>query len=356
MHLSTLKTIQRNFVKELRLVQTGKPSSLSFIVNQIPSSPLVKDGEVFQVLSIGGDVTKVALIKKQKGTHCLLKQLTFEQPPFGTKQDFLACVEAHLAPSVTTLALNFAQALTPVFKDNRLDGILLNGTKESTFNGLIGKPVGQTIEAHFAKKGRHVTVSVANDAVCLLLSGLIKYPWQELAGGIVGTGVNFSLFTKGDNIVNLETGSFNKFPQTKEGKFIDKTSVKPGLSLFEKETSGAYLYKRFNRLVKEGKTSFPHLTATKELDIVMLTGKPAVSKLAKNTLEQSAKLIACQIAGITAIKQNNMTFVMEGSLFWKGLQYKQVVEKTVRKLIPDYAVTFVEIPNSPIVGAAKLVS
>ncbi|MBI2430808.1 MAG: hypothetical protein HYV39_02230 [Candidatus Levybacteria bacterium] len=356
MDLPVLKVIQRNFVKELETAKSGKKSSLSFIVNQLPTTALVKDGQLFQVLSIGGGVTKVALIKKQKGTHCLLKQLTFQQPPFKTLQDFLSCVETHLAPSVTTLALNFAQAITPVFKHNRLDGILLNGTKESAFKGLIGKAVGQTIEAYFAKKGRRITVSLANDAVCLLLSGLIKYPWRELAGGIVGTGVNFSFFTTENHIINLEAGNFNKFPQTEEGKLIDKASVRPGSSLFEKETSGAYLYKHFNHMIEKQKVSFPPLSETKELDIVMLTGKPAVSKLAQNTIRQSAQLIACQIAGITRFKQTDITFVMEGSLFWKGLSYKQIVEETVKKLVPEYTVTFVEIPNSPIIGATKLVS
>ncbi len=355
MHLSTLKTIQRNFIKELEYAENGKKSSLSFIANEIPYSPLVKDGQIFQVISIGGGVTKVALIKKQGSTHCLLKQLMFEQAPFTTKQDFLSCIEAHLAPSVTTLALNFAQALTPILKNDKLDGILIDGTKESTFKGMIGKPVGQTIEEYFAKKGRYISVSVANDVICLLLSGLPKYHWQELAGGIVGTGVNFSFFINKDNIVNLEAGNFNKFSQTEGGKFIDKTSLKPSGGLFEKETSGAYLYKQFNHKLETHKVSFPKISATKELDILILTDKPIISKLAQNVLEQSARLIACQIAGIIKFKQKNMTFIMEGSLFWKGLKYKQIVEDTVKKLVQNHTVTFVEIPNSPIIGAAKLV-
>lgn len=356
MDLLTLKTIQKNFLTELQHAKDGKLSSLSYIINHVPSSPLIKNGEIFETLSIGGGVTKVALLKKQNGTHCLLKQLTFEQPPFTTKQDFLSCIEAHLAPSVTTLAINFAQALTPIFKHNKLDGILIDGTKESTFKGMIGKTVGQTIETYFSKKARHISVSVANDVICLLLSGLPKYHWQELAGGIVGTGVNFSFFINKDSIVNLEAGNFNKFSQTEEGKFIDKTSIKPGAYLFEKEASGAYLYKQFNHKIETHKVSFPKITATKELDILILTDKPIISKLAQNVLEQSAQLIACQIAGITKFKQKNMTFIMEGSLFWKGLNYKQIVEDTVKKLVPDYSVAYVEIPNSPIIGATKLVS
>lgn len=355
MHLSTLKKIRDSFIKELTAVKNGKKSSLSFIINAIPTIPLVKDNQVFQVISIGGGVTKVALVKKQNNTHCLLKQISFEQPPFATKQDFLACIEAHLAPSVTTLAINFAQPLIPVFNRNKLDGILIGTTKESAFRGMIGKPIGQTIEAYFAKKGKRIAVSVANDVVCLLLSGLAKYPWQELAGGIVGTGVNFSFFVKKDNIVNLETGNFNKFPQTEEGKFIDKISIKSGSSLFEKETSGAYLYKRFNLILDTHKISFPKISSTKELDI-LLTGNLTVAKLAQNILRRSGELIACQVAGIASFKKRDTVFIMEGSLFWKGLKYKEVVEETVKKLTPLYSVSFVEIPNSPIIGATKLVA
>ena len=53
MDTKTLKTIQSNFLQELQDASLGKKTSLRFIVHKIPSSSLVKMGEVFEVLVIG---------------------------------------------------------------------------------------------------------------------------------------------------------------------------------------------------------------------------------------------------------------------------------------------------------------
>ncbi|MBI4079190.1 MAG: hypothetical protein HY429_02740 [Candidatus Levybacteria bacterium] len=75
-------------------------------------------------------------------------------------------------------------------------------------------------------------IAVANDVVRLVLSGLTKYSWTSLAGGIVGTGTNLSFFLDEHYVVNLESGNFNKFMQSDEGKSIDSHSVVPGNQLF----------------------------------------------------------------------------------------------------------------------------
>lgn len=51
-----------------------------------------------------------------------------------------------------------------------------------------------------------------------------------------------------------------------------------------------------------------------------------------------------------------MVFNMEGSLFWKANDYKEMVEKTVKQLVPKYNVSFIGIKDSGILGAAKLIS
>jgi hypothetical protein len=50
-----------------------------------------------------------------------------------------------------------------------------------------------------------------------------------------------------------------------------------------------------------------------------------------------------------------MTFIMEGSLFWVGWHYKAMVEKYVSQLT-TYTVTFEEIKDCGVIGAAKLVT
>ncbi len=355
MHLTTLKKIQKNFLLELDNAKTGKPSSLSYIPNRIPSIPLVKNREIFETLSIGGGFTKKALAQKTNDTIEILNQSVQQQSPFKTKKDFLEVVSNLLEKNIKVLAVNLAQAVDPVFENNKLDGILPYATKESTLTGLIGKKVGEEIEQYILKKrSKKLTVSVANDTICLALSGLTKYSWENLVCGIVGTGYNLAFFDKKNDVINLESGNFNKLQQTETGKIIDQSSVKPGAYIFEKETAGGYLYKHFNIICKQKNIKTHLLKNSKDLDFAAQSSNFEISTISKEILQNSAMLVACQISAMAEYKQKNITCVMEGSLFWKGFGYKETVAETVKKLT-EFNVDIVEIENSPILGAAKLV-
>ena len=354
---SRLKLISSSFLRELKQTYKNERTSLGFIVHKLSPTPLIKEGENFEVLVVGGSVMKKALIKKTKRGINVLKVENEKNIYFNNGNDFLDLVAKELYSDVKTLALDFAYPLQPIFENGKLDGIFLGSTKGVKLHSLIGKRIGKTIEDHVLKKvKKKIKVSVANDTVCLMLSGLSKFRWQNLAAGIVGTGLNFALFTNKNHLVNLESASFNKFTQTKEGKIVDRASDKPGKSLFEKETAGGYLYKHFNITLKEKNLSFSPIKSTKELNRVSLSNIKNASHIAKDLIKRSAQFVACQVAGITLFKKQNMVFVMEGSLFWKGSNYKKIVEKTVRQLVPKYKIHFAEIGNSSIVGAAKLIS
>ena len=388
-NISQLKTIQQNFVKELKAANAGKKTSLPFIIHKLSSLPIVKDGEVFQALVIGGSIFKRALCRKVKDRISILKKETEKPLSFKTENEFLRFIEREMYSDVNVLTLNFAYPLKPVFEKGKLDGILLAVTKEGGFHGLVGKQIGKEIERYIlAKRNKKIKVAVANDTVCLLTSGLSKFKKENLAAGIVGTGFNIAFFISRDELVNLESANFDKFPRSQEGRIIDKQSAKPGKSLFEKETAGAYLYKHFNLIIKEKKIKYPQISSTEELDRISRKKIPQVSEIAKNLITRSAQLVACQIAGIAEFKQirhsgeprfdrgdsripkgnkrfwtsqndektRGIIFNMEGSLFWNANNYKETVEQTVKKLILEYSVKFVEIENSAILGAAKLVA
>lgn len=376
-----LKNTQRNFHKELRDAFFGKKTSLPFIVQQIPSSSLVRKGEIFEALTIGGSIIKKALVKKTTEGVEIVEEHDEKPVSFSSEKDFLSYINNELASNVSTLALNFAYPIKPVFENARppatsskqsdskqvdvagevgrgkLDGILLAVTKEGAFHGLIGKRIGKEIENYvLAKRNKRIKVAVANDTVCLLTSGLDRFQKKELAAGIVGTGLNFAFFLDENRLVNLESANFDKFIQSEEGKIIDRQSQQPKEYTFEKETAGAYLYKHFNLIIKERGLKFSPIASTRQLNEISLENISEVSTIARDLLIRSAKLVACQIAGITEFKKRSMVFIMEGSLFWKGNLYKKTVEKTVKQLMPQYTVEFVEIENSAIMGAAKLVS
>ena len=247
MNAETLKSITGNFVTELEKAKNGIKTSLPFIRHQLSLKPKVKKGEVFQVLRIGGSIYQNALVKRVHGKIAIVKSTQKPLPIFATQEIFLKFIDKTLNPDVAHLALNFAYPMEPVSRDGYLDGRLVAGIKEHSFTGLVGTLVGETIEKHIKNKyHRTVHAAIANDTVCLLLSGLTQFRWQGLVGGIIGTGVNFAIFLDEGTIVNLESAEFNKFPQTPEGKLIDKASKLPTSHLFEKEIAGGYLYQHFN--------------------------------------------------------------------------------------------------------------
>ncbi|MBI3485472.1 hypothetical protein HY025_00845 [Candidatus Daviesbacteria bacterium] len=356
MQVSEVVSIQQNFLTELKDANSGKKTSLPFIIHQLPESSLVKDGEVFQVIVIGGSVCWKAFVKKEAGKIKVLKQLGIN-PVFLIKyQDLPDFIERELDKNVRVLAINFAFPMDPIFEKGRLDGKLISGSKEYEFKGLIDKKVGEEIEKYVQKKqNRKITVSVANDTICLLLSGLTKFSWEQLVGGIVGTGINFAFFLDEKKLVNLEAANFDKFLLSNEAKELDKSSVHPGRALLEKEVSGAYLYKLFNTALNKQNLNHQPLSSTKDLDELMIGEDKKLANLAKHFMDRSSELVSVEMGGIALFKKTNLVFIMEGSLFWLGLGYKRHIKAILDKTIPDLDIKFTKIENSTVLGAAKLV-
>lgn len=356
METSTLLTVRDAFVQQLLQSARGTKTSLPFIRHRLPSMSHVKQGERFQVLVIGGSVYKSAIVKATEMGIQILEQYEAPISIFESKEAFLSFIASLVDPEISELSINFAFPMTPELVDNRMEGILVGAGKEHSFQGLFGERLGQSIKEYLEAKGHRLNVSIVNDTICLLLSGLTEYPKETLAAGIVGTGLNFAIFLPNGEAINLESALFDKFPVSEAVKRIDAASRKPGKALFEKATSGAYLYQLFNEEIKLQKLDIPPLTSTEELSVLASHGTSDVpSRLAMKTEFDSAELVSCQIAGITELYGHDTAFVMEGSLFWKGYRYKETVEQTVSRLT-SHGVSFIHIPDSGILGAAKLLS
>lgn len=350
-----LQTIKNNFLSELEKANSGEKTSLPFIVHEIPEFSIVKDSEVFQVIVIGGTYGISAEVEKN-GTSCkILSQKKINLPLLSNKESLFLLLDQLFLDSTRVLVINFAFPIIPVFENGKLDGKLLRGTKGHALRGLVDQKIGEEVEKYILeKRNKEILVSAANDTVCLLLSGLETAVSHKLAAGIVGTGMNFAFFLDSYRLVNLESADFNKFTVSPEAHEIDMESANPSHSLTEKETAGAYLYKHFNIKLRHNHIAHPAITSTEELNTLASQNKDEVGEIAKNLLRHSAELVACQMAAIMEFRKTDMTFVMEGSLFWKGFDYKNIVEKTLEE-ISQYKAEFVEVKDSGVVGAAHLV-
>src|SRR3989338_7101044 len=165
--------VYTNFLSSLLNAQTHRPSSLPFIINQLPSEPVVNAGEPFQAISIGGTNYKSALFNLgHDGQLIMYDREASQRPYFNNRDDVLGFIQGLVDPSIEYIAINFASPLKPEFRNGLLDGRLFKATKFDRFEGLIDYPLGQTIEEFF---GHSVKVTVANDTICLLLAGITKY-------------------------------------------------------------------------------------------------------------------------------------------------------------------------------------
>lgn len=356
MQLQTLKEITQNVTTELEKATKGEQTSFPFIKHRLSPQSLVKDDETFQIMVIGGSVFKKCLAKKKGARIILSERFQESQVPFPTKQSLLEYVARHLHANVSVLAINFAYPLTPIFEHGKLDGILFSGSKENTFEGLVGEKVCAEIEKYlYETMQRKIQISIANDTVNLLLSGLTKFNWRGLSAGIMGTGMNFAIFLDKETTVNLEAANFDKFPLSKTGKTIDDKSVAPGTSFLEKETAGAYLYRHFNLLLKEKNIDQSELASTKDLRNLLDQPESDAKQLAKELFEKSAQLLSCIIVGIANFYNTESVFIMEGSLIWDNM-YNKIVRKTIIDLEPKFPIKLEEIAECHFFGPAKLVA
>ena len=356
MDFTTIQVIKNYFLNELETASSNTPTSLPFIKHNLSPKSIIKENQTFQTIVIGGSIYQKAIMKKSNGNLKILNLDQGPQPSFLSKEDLMIFIESHVDPQVSVIALNFAYPMTPINRDGLLDGTLQSGSKENTFSGLVGKNVGEEIEKYFFEKfNRNIRVSVANDTICLLLSGLVHHNWDKIAAGIVGTGLNFAIFLDEATTVNLEAANFDKFPLSEAGKFIDSISVAPGYALYEKEVSGAYLYKHFNFELKKRNLNIAEINSTKELEALISHSDYKISALASEILNRSASLVAAQIAGILEFSKRDLVFIMQGSLYWKGSNFKETVEKLVADLTPEYKASYENVLHSDLFGAAKLV-
>lgn len=355
-HTPNYQKIKQNFYQELLFASVGKPSSISFIKHHFSGKSLVKEG-VIQGIVIGGTnfLLKTELINRN-GTRKILQINSGKLPALTNKKVLADFFKKHLDTRACAVGINFGFPLNPVIGSyGELDGILLYGTKEHTFTGLH-EAIGELVKSITPNK---IKVSVANDTVCLSLSG----NGSENGAFVAGTGFNMSLTLQVKNeksLVNLESGNFNKFTLSPILQKIDAESEVPGGQLFEKAISGKYLALYFNEKIKERNLSIPKISTSQELsELSQKNHTDDAGDLARAIITRSAFLVGAAIAGVYEFYNRPQTFSLigEGSLLWDGWQYFENIQKQLTKLgIPPGAIKIIHIKNSSINGAMGLLT
>lgn len=347
--MQDLEKIRDDFKKELENGKNGLDCSLPFLKTKIPGS--TNPSPFYQVMVIGGTNFSSADVMRS-GFNIDLSNIEKEKlGSFDMGEKLLEFILKKLNPDTEYLCLNFAFPMESLIRDNRLDGKLKWLTKEQQFSDLIGKNIGEEIEKFVEKKtNRKIKVAVANDIDCLLLSGLTVAEKKGITAMILGTGFNAGLFLSNDTLVNLEAGNFDKFAQSEAGMYVSDNSSDEDKSKFEKEISGAYLYKKFNYYAL--KNNLPTISSTQNLfDLAFGENTSDSLELAKKVIGEAAGLIASVLAGISMFKNSEIEVVIQGSLFTDG--FKDLVLEEYQKL-SNFSMRFYKIQNSSRLGAAYL--
>jgi hexokinase len=382
-----LPILTRIFYNELTAALSNQQSSIPCILN--PINKLTPKPGFGVAVSIGGTNGYASGFRINKaGAITFLNREIFSLPEQTTIDGlFTLITENVLAVAgkrkhTYPIGIGFAYPLRPFLHEGHIDGELPFMSKGRTIEGLVGKQVGREYHRFLIEKyGIDTRVSVANDAICLLLGG----DGADVAG-VVGTGLNFaywqsrgfiaplklrdlSNFSQAEVAVNIESRNFTGIPETTLRQIVDKKSDDPGYSLAEKEVSGAYLYKIFNAGKKEiiGE-DFPDLISTDQLND-MLTGAFVYPKLTTHNLQlttekfaerifrRSAQIVAIELCGILmkiGKTKGMVPIVMEGGLFWKAKNYSTFVNYYIHLILPELIPSFARLFGSSRRGIAIL--
>jgi hexokinase len=377
------------FRKEILIALSNQKSSLPTILN--PIHRMVPSPTFGVAVSIGGTngyasafrVSKFGAIKFTNRKMFFLPTDTSVENLFELITENIFAV-AKKRKKVFPIGLGFAYPLKPMLHSGFIDGEMLYETKGRVIKGLVGKKVGQEFHKYLKNKHKFDTkVSVANDAICLLLGG----DGADVAG-VVGTGLNFAYWEKRTNIapmklselagfgmgevgVNMESANFDAIDGTKLRKIVDRESVSVGHSLAEKECAGAYLYKIFNAGKKEllGE-EFPDISSTDQLNEIMMKAykypdeisedvKIKAREFAMQIFRRSAQIVAIELCG-TLLKigktKSIVSIIMEGGIFWKAHNYNTLVTFYINKILPEVIPSFARLFGSSRRGIAILAS
>ncbi|OAF71757.1 hypothetical protein A3Q56_00452 [Intoshia linei] len=268
---NTYDKISQLMNQEIENVLTNKNinNSLKMLNSFVKNVPLeAKDGK-YLALDLGGTHFRVSLIELH-GSIINSNHKIYEVPKeikrsttdelFNFVTDSLKNFLSLNNLSKEKLYLGFTFSF-PVSLKSLNEGIIISWTKNFQINDGIGKDVSKILMKHIQDKNINVVCrAIINDTVGCLMSTAFDHKLAKI-GVILGTGTNACYFEKTEKmktweerhdfksdqvLINTEWGCFGEngvldFILTKYDIELDKNSLNPTKSIFEKMISGMYL-------------------------------------------------------------------------------------------------------------------
>jgi len=424
------------FIQEMQAGLAGKDSSLAMIPTYIEVGREIPVGKPVIVLDAGGTNFRVATVyfgmplrlptqdvaagdPRQPQEGAVIEN--FVQKPMpgldreATKEEFFATIVEYMTDVVdVSSSVGFCFSYPTEILPNK-DGRLIRFCKEVKAKQVEGELIGENlvgaIEAAGYKAKKRVVI--LNDTVAALLAGISarrgslggapNRAFDSYVGFILGTGSNCCYIESNRNIakkshlepdreqvINVESGSFQKAPRGKIDLMLDESTLEAGRYTFEKMFSGAYLgalcLKTLQEAGREGlvsKAVTEELLALKDLETKDVNSfmyypegdnplavscrrgheqdRIVVWYLLDALIERAAKLVAFLLSSVvlkTEKGKNPCTPVCitaEGTTFYELKSLKTKVECYLKSFLEEKHNRFFEIvrvENATLIGAA----
>lgn len=399
------------FIDEMSRGLQGQKSSLDMIPTFIEVKDDIPINKPVIVIDAGGTNFRCAFVrfneKKEPVVESLLKYIMPGVEKEVSKDEFFDMMAFYVKDIINiSNKIGFCFSYPTEILPNR-DGKLLRFAKEIKIKQVLGETIGQNLNLAFKRIGlppdKHAVI--LNDTVASLLGG-IKYKnrlFSGYIGFILGTGTNCCYIEKNSNItkrndlsisgsqiINCESGGFGKFQMGSIDAAFDKSTTNPGVHVFEKFISGAYLgalcHLTLQTAAKDGIFSktvaneFLNLKNVGTIDINEFMYYPAgynrIASICKNgqgndlqvaycicdsLIERAAKLSAINLSAMAIKSDCNSSpdkpicIVAEGTTFYNLKNLKSRTEYYLKSYLENQCEIYydiISVDNATLVGAA----
>jgi hexokinase len=401
------------FLDEMSQGLAGAESSLAMLPTYIETERELPRNTPVIVMDAGGTNFRVATVCfKDQGEPEISGFRVFPMPGIKEevgKERFFGVMAGYIADIVNKSdSIGFCFSY-PIEMFPSKDGRVLYFSKEIKAPEVVGQMIGASLNAAISEStdAEQKQIVLLNDTVATLLAGRGQDAgrnFDSYIGFILGTGTNTAYVERNSNIakakdldaakaqiINVESGGFGKAPRGTVDKQLDADSASPGVNVFEKMISGAYLGPLcsatmhaaageglFSKDVAKMLLALPE-TSTKDISDFLSSpegaGNPLANALTKAPhedtvtlyylidalIERAAKLTAANLSS-AAIKCDKgrdpsrpVCIVAEGTTFYHLTSLRRKVEYYLKQYLVDGQGVYYQIAtvdNATLIGAA----
>ena len=259
----SMRTTCGAFLKEMDRGLAGRKSSLAMLPTYLDIDRKIPRNKPVIVMDAGGTNFRVATVVFTPDGAAVVEDFRVYPMPGIKKEvgrdEFFGTMAGYVA-NVLDTSRNIGFCFSyPIEMSPNKDGRALHFSKEIKANDAAGQMIGRSLNVAIRRMGEYSTkhVVLLNDTVATLLAGrgsAVGRYYDSYIGFILGTGTNTSYVEQNGEItkapdldpaksqvVNIESGGFGKAQRGPIDEELDAQSISPGVNVFEKMISGAYL-------------------------------------------------------------------------------------------------------------------